>query len=174
MVHNVLYSNSLSNATLNNAVLESTRISIGYRKIWATVFLAYSLSNADFGTFNQRCTRKNQHCSRKCTIFTLQFTSLNSADLSYTVIFSARETALFKELLYQLHFICSCIVSSPCNATAYYILLFVICDRIGKSKYESLGDLPKYSFHHNRCHLAQMFLGCYRQQTANMAITEIF
>ena len=32
------YSNSLSNATLSNAVLESTRISFSSRKIWATRF----------------------------------------------------------------------------------------------------------------------------------------
>ena len=57
-----VYSNSLSNATLSNAVLESTRISFSYRKIWST--LHFPWATLIFGHLNQHCARKDQRCAR--------------------------------------------------------------------------------------------------------------
>ena len=52
----------MSNATLSNAVLESTRISFSYRKIWST--LHFPWATLIFGHLNQHCARKDQRCAR--------------------------------------------------------------------------------------------------------------
>ena len=58
------YSNSLSNATLSNAILESTLIPFSLKNIWSTLFFLHFLwGTLIFSPLNQRCSRKNQRCS---------------------------------------------------------------------------------------------------------------
>ena len=85
------YSNSLSNATLSNAVLGATRISFSFKKPCATLI---SLNNAGFFLIFLE-----QHWFQ-FLLRDLQYLPWSTRFLSYTVIFSAQGTALLKELLY--------------------------------------------------------------------------